>query len=334
MDMVFGGDRVKTESSVGQSLGLSSGIVGKLMSLAGPMLMGVIGRYVKNKALNAVGLGSLLGSQGSYLNNYVPAGLTSSLGLSNFMGSAGDTVKGAAGSVGNAVGGAANSVGNAASGAGRAAANTAGQAADAGGGLVKMLLPLILLAAIGWGLWQFVLSPMMNGANPVDGITKTVGDAGTAVGDGISGAAGAVGDGVSGAAGAVGDGVSGAAGALGGLKMPGMNLDGINMDALGENGPKLTEGMKNVNAGFQNVITDGSEEAANGLAGTINGFGDTIGDMNIGDMDGPAKTAATGILGQFSGVLEGLLSKVPESLQGIVRPAAEGLLEKISDFAG
>jgi len=324
MDMVFGGDRAKTESSIGQSLGLSSGIVGKLMSLAGPMLMGVIGRYVKNKALNAVGLGSLLGSQGSYLNNYVPAGLASSLGLSSFMGDSGNAVKGAAGSVGNAVGGAANSVGSAASGAGRAAANTAGQAADAGGGLMKMLLPLVLLGAIGWGLWQFVLSPMMNGANPV-----------TAVGEGISDEAGGVGDGVSGAAGAIGDRVSGTVDGLEMPKfeMPGMDLAGFDMSALGDNGPKLTQGMTDINTGFQGLAT-GGEEAATGLVGKITGFGDTIGDMNIGDMDGPAKTAATGILGQFSGVLQGLLSKVPESLQGIVRPAAEGLLEKISDFAG
>ncbi len=331
MDMVFGNDRAKAESGIGQSLGLSSGIVGKLMSLAGPMLMGVIGRYVKNKALNAVGLGSLLGSQGSYLGNYMPAGLTDNLGLSSFLGSAGDAVSNAANSVGNAASGAVDTVGSAASSAGRAASNTAGQAADAGGGLLKALLPLALLAAIGWGLWQFVLSPMMNGANPV-----------AAVGDGVSGAVGAVGDGVSSAVGAVGDAAGavgdGVAGAVGGIEMPkfempGMDLSGFDMSALGDNGSKLTQGMTDISTGFQGLAT-GGEEAANGLVGKITGFGDTLGDMNIGSMEGPAKTAATGILGQFSGVLEGLLSKVPESLQGIVRPAVEGLIEKITGFGG
>jgi len=103
MDMVFGGDRAKTEASVGQSLGISSGIVGKLMSLAGPMLMGIIGRYVKSKALNAVGLGSLLGNQGSFLGNYVPSGLTSNLGLGSFLSDAGATASSAVNSIGNAV---------------------------------------------------------------------------------------------------------------------------------------------------------------------------------------------------------------------------------------
>ena len=328
MDMVFGNDRAATENSIGQSLGLSSGIVGKLMSLAGPMLMGVIGRYVKNKALNAVGLGSLLGSQGSYLGNYMPAALTDNLGLGSFLGSA-------ANNVGNAASGAVDTVGNAASSAGRAASNTAGQAANAGGGLLKSLLPLALLAAIGWGLWQFVLAPMMNGANPVAAVGDGVSGAVGAVGDGVSGAVGAVGDGVSGAVGAVGDGVSGA---LGGiempkLEMPGMDLSGFDMSALGDNGPKLTQGMADISSGFQGLAT-GGEEAANGLVGKITGFGDTLGDMNIGSMEGPAKNAATGMLGQFSGVLEGLLSKVPESLQGVIRPAVEGLIQKISGLAG
>ena len=341
MDMVFGGDRGKAEASVGQSLGLSSGIVGKLMSLAGPMLMGVVGRYVKNKALNAVGLGSLLGSQGSYLNNYVPSGLTSSLGLSSFLGDAGSAAKGAVNSVGNAASGAASSVGNAASGAvgsvgnaassaGRAASNTAGQAANTGGGLMKMLLPLLILGAIGWGLWNFVLSPMMGGANPVDGITKTVGDAGNAAVEGVSATGEAIKDGVTGTVGGSG---TAAAGSMPKFEMPGMDLSGFDLGALGDNGPKLTQGMSDISTGFQGLAT-GGEEAATGLADTITGFGNSVGDMNIGQMDGPAKSAATGILGQFSGVLEGLMSKVPESLQGIVRPAVDGLVQKISGFGG
>ena len=291
LDMVFGGDRAKTESSVAESLGLSGGIVGKLMSLAGPMLMGVIGRYVKNKALNAVGLGSMLADQSSHLGNYMPAGLSSNLGFNSFLDNAGASAKNTAGNVG------------------RAASNTANHAADTGGGFMKMLLPLVLLAAIGWGLWQFVLSPMMNGANPVDGITKTVGDTGNAVGDGISGAAG-------------------------GLEMPGFDVGDFNVDALGDAGPVLTRGMQDVNSGFQNVITDNSEEAANGLAGTINGFKDTLGDLNFSEMAGPAKTTATGMLGKFASSLEALMEKVPEALRGIIRPAVDGLIEKINSFGG
>ena len=292
MDMVFGGDRAKTESSVAESLGLSSGIVGKLMSLAGPMLMGVIGRYIKSKALNAVGLGSLFADQSSHLGNYMPAGLTKNLGFNSFLDNAGTTAK------------------NTASDVRHAPTNTAGQSVDSGGGgLMKMLLPLVLLGAIGWGLWQFVLSPMMNGANAENEMANKMGDADTAVGDGISGA-------------------------VGGLELPGFDASNFNLDALGDAGPKLTSGMRNVSSGFQDVITNNTEEAASGLAGTINGFKDSLGDMNIGEMAGPAKTTATGMLSKFADSLEALMEKVPEALRGIIRPAVDGLIEKINSFAG
>jgi hypothetical protein len=319
LDLVFGEDRSKAETGVASSLGLSSGIVGKLMSLAGPMVMGIIGRYIKTKALNAVGLGSLLADQGSYLGNYVPSGLADNLGFSSFLGNAANTAN-------SAVNSAADSV--------HRAGSTAGQAAKSGGGLMKMLLPLVLLGAIIWGLWQFVLSPMLNGENPVAGVTQTIGDAGAAVGDGIS----AAGDTIKGGADSIGDGISGAVGgiggAIGGLEMPDLNVGNFNLDALGEAGPKLTSGINDVRSGFQNVITENTEEAANGLAGTINGFKDSLGDLNIGEMAAPAKTAASGMLNQFSTTIDALMEKLPEALQGIVRPAVDGLIEQINAITG
>lgn len=313
LDLVFGDQRAKAESGVASSLGLSSGIVGKLMSLAGPMVMGMIGRYIKNKALNAVGLGSLLADQKSHLGNYVPSGLADNLGFSGFIDNAGAAAKATAGNVG------------------RAASDTANQAAKTGGGLVKMLLPLALLVAIGWGLYQFVLAPMLGGDNPMDGITKTMEDAGSAVGDGIAATGDAIKDGAGSVGDSIGDKVSGA---MGSMEIPGFDASQFNLGALGEAGPKLTSGISEINSGFQNVISEKSEAAANGLAGTINGFKDSLGDLNIGEMAAPAKTAATGMLGSLTTTIESLMDKVPESLQSIVRPAVEGLIEKINSIAG
>ena len=285
LDMVFGGDRAKTESGIAQSLGLSGGIVGKLLTMAGPMLLGVIGRYVKSKALNAVGLGGLLGEQKSFLGNYMPSGLASNLGFSNFVDSGSAPVR------------------TTASNAGRAATNTARDTANSGGGLMKMLLPLLLLAAIGWGLWQFVISPMMNAAP-----------------DGDRAGGGTVDN---------GENVNRASGEL---NLPGFDMSKYDVSTLGDAGPKLTNGMSDISAGFKNIATNPTEEAANGLVGTLGGFGDSLDNLNIGEMAGPAKETATGMLGQFSKTLETLLSKVPESLQGIVRPAVEGLIQKISSM--
>ena len=135
---------------VAKALGLDNGIVGKLLTMAAPILMGVIGKHVKDKALDAVGLGNLLGSQGPNLSGVLPSSLTSNLGFGDMLGSAGNAVNSAAGAVGNlgnsaagAVGNAAGAVGNAAGNATGAIGNAAGSAAQTGGGLAKMLICLL-----------------------------------------------------------------------------------------------------------------------------------------------------------------------------------------------
>lgn len=318
LDMVFGSGNQQAQKAVGSSLGLGSGIVGKLMSMAAPILMGVIGNYVKSKALNAVGLGSLLGEQKSHLGGLLPSSLTSNLGFGNMLGSATDAASNVAGAASNVAG----SVGNAASNVAGAATGAAGDAVDAGGGLLKKILPLAILAAILFGLWQFVLSPMMGNAG--NAVRDGVGAVGNAVGDGVS----AVGDGVGAVGGAVGDGV----GALGsGLKIPGFDMSGVDMSVLGEQKDALMGPIGEITEGFGGLAT-GGESAATGLADKIGGFGTALEGMGIGDMAGPQKAAIGGILGQFSGVIEGLLAKVPGPLQGIVKPAVDKLMETISGF--
>ncbi len=315
LDMVFGSGNQQAQEAVGSSLGLGSGIVGKLMSMAAPILMGVIGNYVKSKALNAVGLGSLLGEQKSHLGGLLPSSLTNNLGFGNLLGSA----TAAASNVAGAASSAAGSVGNAASNVAGAASSAAGDAVDAGGGLLKKILPLGILAAVLFGLWQFVLSPMMGNA-----VRDGVGAVGNAVGGGVS----AVGDGVGAVGGAVGDGV----GTLSsGLSIPGFDMSGVEMSVLGDKKDALMGPIGDITKGFGGLAT-GGEEAATGLADKIGGFGTALEGMGIGDMAGPQKAAVGGILGQFSGVIEGLLAKVPGPLQGIVKPAVDKLMETISGF--
>jgi hypothetical protein len=300
LDMVFGAGNQQAQKAVGSSLGLGDGVIGKLMSMAAPILMGVIGNYVKSKALNAVGLGSLLGQQKSHLGGLLPSSLTSNLGFGNLLSGAGDAASNVAGSVGDA----ASNVAGAAKGA-------AGDAVNAGGGLLSKILPLAILAAILFGLWHFIVGPMMGGAGEM--AKDTVGAVGDAVGDGVS---------------AVGDGV----GALGsGLKIPGFDMSGIDMSVLGDKKDALMGPIGEITEGFGGLAA-GGESAATGLADKIGGFGTVLEGMGIGDMGAAQKTAVGGILGQFSGVIEGLLAKVPAPLQGIVKPAVEKLMETISGF--
>ncbi len=294
LDMVFGQTSGTAQQAVGSTLGLGEGIVGKLMAMAAPILMSVIGNYVKSKALNAVGLGSLLGEQKQHLAGLLPSNLTGSLGLGDMLGN----VTGAASNLAGAASGAASNVANAATGA-------ANDAVEAGGGLLKKILPVGILGAVLLGLWGFVISPMINGGG--------VGDAINNVKDGVAGA---------------GSGLTAGMGDLtGGLELP----EGLDLSVLGETKDQLMNPINEIKNGFGDLAT-GGEGAATGLADKISGFGTALEGMGIGDMGGAQKTAVSGILGSFTGVLEGLVAKVPEPLQAIVKPAVDGLLEKIKGF--
>lgn len=143
--------------------GLKGSAASSLLKMAAPFLMSMIGRHIKNKALDAVGLGKWLGTQKQSVKSSMPGGLLSSLGsgflgkgFDSIMGLAGDAINtgkdavtGAANLAGDAVSGAANLAGDAVSGAKNlagdavsGAANLAGDAANAGkkvvGGAVNM----------------------------------------------------------------------------------------------------------------------------------------------------------------------------------------------------
>jgi hypothetical protein len=95
----------------------------------------------------------------------MPAGLTSALGFGDFLGSGVDAVKDASGAV-------AGDAGRAVAGAaGKAAMNTAGDAVDAGGSLLKFLVPLLLLGAL-----AFLGYTIITGGSAGDGETSAATD--------------------------------------------------------------------------------------------------------------------------------------------------------------
>lgn len=146
---------------VGSVSGLGKGSSSSILSVAGSLLGGVLG---KEKA-SGMDLGSfvgLLSNQGSFLDKFAPAGLKSLLGLSSFssisdklgslasgaLGFASNTGKAAVDGAGKVVDGVADLTGNAGKavvgGAGKVvggAADLAGDAGKAGVSLVKKILP-------------------------------------------------------------------------------------------------------------------------------------------------------------------------------------------------
>ncbi len=155
LDMVMGGSQESAGmiGMVAKALGLDKGIVGKLLMMAAPIVMGVIGKHIKAKALDAVGLGSLLGEQKSHLSGYMPASLTSDLGFGDMLGKAGDLAGSASDAVGN-VGG--------------AAAGAAGDVAKSGGGLLKYIIPIGLLGMAAFFFGPKIMDLMTRSSDAID----------------------------------------------------------------------------------------------------------------------------------------------------------------------
>ena len=259
--------------------GLKGSAASSLIKMAAPFLMSMVGKHIKNKALDAVGFGKFLGSQRQHVKSSMPSGLLSALGGS-FLGKgasavtglasdgmdagkkvvggagkfAGNVAGGAADAAGKVVGGAGKLAGNAVGGAADLAGNVGGAAAKTGGSLLKWLIPLLLLLGIGG---YFGFGPGLGGAADMakDAASKTV----DVAGDAAKGAAGAAGDAVKGAAdmagdaaGAAGDAVKGAAGAIGGVFG---KIDEAAKSALGSikftAGSAGSEMMKFIDGGFK-----------------------------------------------------------------------------------
>ncbi len=158
LDMVMGGSQQSAGmiDMVAKALGLDKGVVGKLLMMAAPILMGVIGKYIKREALDAVGLGNLLGEQKSNLG-FMPSSLTSDLGFDDMLGKAGDLAGAASDSVGNVAG---------------AASGMANDAAKSSGSLLKYIIPIGILAVAGLFLGPQIIdmmskSPHMSGPDEV-----------------------------------------------------------------------------------------------------------------------------------------------------------------------
>jgi outer membrane protein OmpA-like peptidoglycan-associated protein len=233
LNLLLGSNTGGIIEKIADFAGLKGSAASSLIKMAAPFLMSAVGKYVKEQALDAVGLGKFLDTQKSVVKNAMPGGLLSALGagflgkgMSAVMGLANDgmdagksVLTGAAGLAGDAVGTGKDSVTEAINVAGDAAdlgkkamADVAGMAGDAadtavktGGSLLKWLLPALLALLV---LGYFGKS----GCNAVDDAAAKVSETTTDVAKGAAtmagDAAGTVGDVTGDVAGAVGNAAS------------------------------------------------------------------------------------------------------------------------------
>ncbi len=158
---------------IGSLTGMKKSNSSSLMSMAAPLVMSMVGRYVKNKALDATGLSKFLGTQKKHVASALPAGMGNILGFD-------------AGDIGSTVSNAAN--------AGRAAV---AETANAGGGILSKILPLALIALLAGGAYWFFTGKSATGAlsDATSGITEGAAGLADKAGDMAGNAANAVKDG-------------------------------------------------------------------------------------------------------------------------------------------
>ena len=163
---------------VTKSTGFGRKSSSSLMSMVAPMVMGMVGRYVKNKALDAAGLSNFLGGQSSHVASALPAGMGSLLGFAK-----------------EATGGATPSNTSTTTSRTERVVREP-ETSGGGGGWMKWAVAALAVLGLFWGLRNF------GGA---------AGDAAGSMADGVTNAAGNVVDGATDMAGKAGNMVTGAA---------------------------------------------------------------------------------------------------------------------------
>ncbi len=102
------------------------------------------------------------------------------------------------------------------------------------------------------------------------------------------------------------------------------NIDFGSFDISG-----LKEKITSVTDGFKDVTA----ENVDGLTSKISDLSGSVGDMGIGELAGPAKTAVSGMISQFSSAVTTALEGISdEGILGKLKPAVEGLMEKLKSL--
>jgi hypothetical protein len=243
------------------------------------MLLGSIGKHIKNAGLDAVGLGSLLGEQKKHVSAALPAGLTQDLGFGDLLSGSGNLGQSAV----NAASDAANSV-----------TDATNEAAAAGGGLFKLLLPLIAIAVIAY----FAYTMFGKGAkDTADNAVVAVQQGAQAVGEATEG----------------------------------LSFEGLDMSALGGAAAPMQKGFSDITAGFTGLKESG-EAGAKDLATKIKDFSGTVDGLGLAKLPAAGQGVAKTMIGQFIEKVTSLLGLQNDSIQGILKPAVDMLMEKLKPF--
>jgi outer membrane protein OmpA-like peptidoglycan-associated protein len=220
---IFSGSFDSIAAALGGASGVSAKSSSSIMKMLAPVVLGLVGKQKKSLGLDAGGLAKMLMGQSELVKKALPAGLTGALGL------------GKLGDIGSVVNGATDAV----AGSGRATAGAAREtsvaAANAGGSMLRKLLPFALLIGAAVLLW-----PTLKGCG--QRASETAESVATATGEMAGGAVDAAGNAVGDAANAAGDLAANAANTAGEMVDEAANAAGEMLDDAAAAAGNLAEG--------------------------------------------------------------------------------------------
>jgi len=284
MDSLFGDKVGGLVSMISGLSGLKSGSSSSLLSMAAPLVMGMLGKQKSTLGINSPsGLASLLMGQKDYIKDSLPAGFSDAMGISGGLDSITRSAEKEYGSLLSPVSGLGKKVvGKTTENVSRAAGATVGagtkvvsgaadvatDAAATGGSILKWLIPLLLALAVG----AWALSKLGCSNSAIDGVNNTTQSTinkTTDVAGAAAGAAGSVVDKTAGAVGAAGDAVAGAADAAGDAVADGLSkiklAGGKTMDFVkGSFGEKFTSYVVSSDKSVGKVFTFNNVNFATG----------------------------------------------------------------------
>ncbi len=131
LPMLLGGSQSTIISLIAKMFGFGDKGASSLLGMLAPVVMSIVGKQVKSQGLDAGGLASLLSGQTNFLNAALPSELKNVMGFADLGGSSRPAAT-------------------------TAQRTTASHSAPEAGNPLKFLLPLLLLAALGFLGYQFL----------------------------------------------------------------------------------------------------------------------------------------------------------------------------------
>ena len=285
--------------AVSNLAGLERGNSGSLVGMLAPIILGVLKKKVFDGGMDSSSFTSMLTSQKDNVNAAMPQGFTDQLQSGGFFDSIADT----SGNVNQAASPSVSANNTNTSHTAELTTETHVETAKSGGGFMKWLLPVVVVAVLGWLAMQFLGG-------------KSVEEAGNGLSDSVSEAAGSTGTAVEGA-------LESATDAL---------PDGVNLD-------EITGGLDGVFSSATDAlggITDVESATAaipalEEIGGSLGGLSDTI-----GGLPDAAKGPIASVVGTGIEALQPIIEKVTAipGVGDLITPVIEPMMEMLQGLAG